>query len=68
MTRIDATYTTHFQDGTIVSSACVYDQATGQISDVEIVDADVDSSVEREYVTLPDGTEIEIAGDGESSE
>jgi hypothetical protein len=68
MSITKATYTTEFQDGTTVSSSCNYNRSTGQITDIEVVNAEVDASVAREYVTLPSGEVIEISGDGETSE
>lgn len=63
MVIVEATFVSEFQDGTIVRSSCIYNLDSGRAYDIEIVDVEIDASVEREYVELASGAMIEVEVD-----
>lgn len=60
--KINATYTSVFDNDVVCTSGCLYDADTKVVSDIQIADnsADADDANARtdEYVTLPDGTQL----------
>lgn len=55
-----ATYVSVWDGGTEVATSCNFDPQTKNITDVEMVDGDGLDALEREFVRLPDGTEIDV--------
>lgn len=55
---IKCTFTSVWSDGT-VTTPCEYDPDTGEVFP-DTVDADVEGVLEREYISLPDGDELEV--------
>ena len=63
MAEIKCTFTSEWDDGSIVTTPCVYDDVTGQ-TDPEVSNGPVPTGmVLREYITLPDGDELEVCHD-----
>jgi hypothetical protein len=56
---IDATYTSVWDGGVEVSSPCKYDADERRVFDIAGADVSGVESLEREYVILPDGTELD---------
>ena len=56
---INATYVSEWDNGTTVRSPCKYDTTNKRCFDIQQSDTDVgNANFVREYVTLPDGTEL----------
>jgi hypothetical protein len=55
---IEATYTSVWDSGVEITSACKYDADERRVFDIADSGATGVESLEREYVTLPDGTEL----------
>jgi hypothetical protein len=55
---IEATYTSVWDGGVEITSACKYDADERRVFDIADADVSGVESLEREYVTLPDGTEL----------
>jgi hypothetical protein len=53
-----ATYISVWDGGIEIATSCNFDPETKNITDVEMVDGDGLDILEREFVRLPDGTEI----------
>jgi len=66
MTKIKATFVSSWDFGTNIESPCLYDPQTNEVSDIESVDVDsMDlTTLDREYIVLPDGTELDVEQDG----
>ena len=59
-TTVNATYTSVWDNGTKLSSPCQFDTQRKVCSKIESRDADVGSAqLEREYITLADGSELD---------
>jgi hypothetical protein len=57
----DATYTSVWDNGSTVPSACKYDPVAKRVHSIETADVTVEGTLEDEYVTLTDGTELREA-------
>jgi hypothetical protein len=64
--KVPATYVSSWDGGTEIESSCMFDTETNEVTDIESVDVDhMDLNVcEREYIVLPDGTELDVEQDG----
>jgi len=56
---MEAIYVSVWDGGTEISTKCNFDPQTKNVTDVESADVDGLDSLDREYIILPDGTEIE---------
>jgi hypothetical protein len=68
---IKATYVSVWDGGIEISTECFYNPDTNDVTDIESSDVDGVEFLEREYIILPDGTEIEredFTIEGEESE
>jgi len=62
-----ATYVSVWDGGTEVRSSCDFFPSTLNVSNIETVDVDVDDEcLVREYIELPDGTEVDTFNDEDS--
>lgn len=57
---VDATYVTEWDNGITIRTKCRYSPSQRTASDIVQVDIDGVDCVDREYIILPDGTEIDI--------
>jgi len=55
-------FTSEWSDGCVITTACVYDEKSGEVTP-EISGFYPKGSLEREYITLPDGEEIEVCSE-----
>lgn len=63
MALIKCEFTSVWDDGSVVTTPCVYDDATGQ-TDPEVSKGPVPTGlVLREYITLDNGDELEVCHD-----
>jgi hypothetical protein len=67
---VKATYCQEMTDGTIIRLSCYFDPFTLDVTDIATDESDSDSDsenfTEREYLELPDGTEIDTFNDADS--
>lgn len=56
--KMRATYTSVWDGGIEITTACEYDPTTKLVSDIEDSDVEGVETLEDEYITLPDGTEL----------
>jgi len=56
---MNCTYTSEWDNGSVVETPCEYDPLTGEV-DPETADVDIDAGLVREFITLPDGEELEV--------
>jgi len=54
-----ATYVSVWDDGIEVKTSCQFNTETKEVTDIEQVDVTGLDILDREYVLLPDGTEVE---------
>lgn len=60
MPKCKCEFTSIWSDGSIVTTPCIYDSKTGEVSP-EVSKGHIPSdTLEREYITLPDGEEKEV--------
>ena len=59
MRHIEATYVSVWDGGIEVRTKCKYDTVIFDVTDIESADVDGLDVLEREYLILPNGTEIE---------
>jgi hypothetical protein len=57
---IRVSFTSEWDTGFIVTTPAMYNPKTGRVFDIEPTCANVDGALVREYITLPDGEEIEV--------
>lgn len=56
---VDATYVSVWDGGTEISTSCKYNKTTGDVTEIDSADVDGLDILDREYVLLSDGEEIE---------
>jgi hypothetical protein len=54
------TFTSEWDDGSIVTTPCEYDPETGEVNPEVSKGPAPEGSLEREYITLPDGDERKV--------
>ena len=59
---VKAQYISVWDGGVTIATDCLFDVEANEVYDIESVDVDGLDICEREYVLLPDGTEIECQG------
>jgi hypothetical protein len=57
--QIKCTFTSVWDDGSIITTPCLYDPNDGEVSP-ETCNADPRGNLKREFITLPDGDEKEV--------
>jgi hypothetical protein len=57
--NIKCTFTSVWSDGSEIVTPSTYNPETKEVS-AKAIDANPDGSLEREYITLPDGTELKV--------
>jgi hypothetical protein len=60
MSKIKCSFTSEWDDGSIVTTPCIYDTKTGEVTPETSTGPIPEGSLEREYITLPDGDEKEV--------
>lgn len=55
-----ATYISVWDGGVEISTSCEFDPETKNITDIKSADVNGLEVLEREYIVLPDGTEIDV--------
>lgn len=56
---VNATYVSVWDGGTEISTSCKYNKTTGDVTDIDSADVDGLDILDREYIVLEDGEEIE---------
>lgn len=57
--QIKCEFTSDWSDGTSITTPCIYDPKTGEVTP-ESSNTDPSGSLEREHITLPDGDEKDV--------
>jgi len=60
MTTIKCTFTSEWDDGSVVTTPCIYDPKDGEVTPEVSKGRTPTGSLEREYITFPDGEEKEV--------
>jgi hypothetical protein len=63
MAKINATFVSVWDNGSrTIESLCKFDPNTRKVTDIEMVEDEIEDLdvLDREYVELPDGTELDV--------
>ena len=57
---MNCTFTSVWDCGSIITTPCVYNEKTGEVTPEIFKGPIITGNLEREYITLPDGEEIAV--------
>ena len=63
MAKIQGTYVSVWDDEISVKTSCTYDTETKEVTDITCIEVEGVDVLIREYIELPDGTQLEIPND-----
>jgi hypothetical protein len=58
--NIKCQFTSEWSDGSVITTPCIYDPKTGEVTPEVSKGRIPTGSLEREFITLPDGEELDV--------